>query len=654
MSATRSFRPLGSLGPFRPFRSALAAGLVLVLAAGCDRDSDPVGPAPLPDDAVVFDDNLAEGIDFQAFGGSKLDAVQRDETERQQGQASLRITVPAPDDPTGGYAGGAFVAAVPRNLTEYNAITFWAKASRAANLDVAGIGNDNTGTSLFTAETRGLALTTSWRQYVIPFPLASKLDQERGLFYFAEGAEDGQGYTIWMDNIRFETVSGLGTPRPAIATQSLSLEVGSSAIVAGTVVSWTVAGEEITVLTAPSYFTFASSDAGVATVSDTGEIDVVGEGTATITASLGTLEAAGAITVTTVTGPQDAAPTPTRDASQVISLFSNAYTNVTVDTWSAPWDDADVEDVQIGGSDVKRYSNLAFAGIEFTSAPINASEMTHFHMDVWTPDDTDPPAAFRIKLVDFGPDGEFGGGDDVEHEITLNSSTSPALVSGEWSRLEIPLSAFAGLTTRGSLAQLIISGDPNTLYVDNVYFYRSEDDGDPDPTPAPSEAPPTPTAAASDVISLFSNAYDNVTVDTWSAPWDNADVADVQIDGSDMKRYTNMVFAGIEFTSAPVDASEMTHFHMHVWTPDATAPPAAFRIKLVDFGADGAFGGGDDVEHEITVDATTTPALVSGQWSSLEIPFSAFTGLTTRGSLAQLIISGDPNTVYLDNVYFRR
>jgi len=644
---------MSSIRSFRPIRSALAAGLVLVLAAGCDR-SDPVGPAPLPDEAVVFDDNLAEGIDFQAFGGSKLDAVQRDATERQQGEASLRITVPAPDDPTGGYAGGAFVAAIPRNLSEYNAITFWAKANREANLDVAGIGNDNTGTSLFIADTRGLALTTTWRKYTIPFPLASKLDQERGLFYFAEGAEDGQGYTIWMDDIRFETVTGLGTPQPAIATQSLSLEVGATAPVAGTVVTWTLAGEEITVITAPSYFTFASSDAAVATVSDAGVIEVVGEGTATITASLGTVEAAGSIAVSTVTGPQDAAPTPTRNAADVISLFSNAYTNVTVDTWSAPWDNADVEDVQIGGNDTKRYSSLVFAGIEFASQTINASEMTHFHMDVWTPDATDPPAAFRIKLVDLGADGAFGGGDDVEHEITVNSGTTPALVSGEWSSLAIPLSAFAGLTTRANLAQLIISGDPNTVYVDNVYFFRSDDGGDPDPTPAPSEAPPAPTAAASDVISLFSNAYDNVTVDTWSASWDNADVADVQIDGSDMKRYTNMVFAGIEFTSAPVDASAMTHFHLHVWTPDATAPPAAFRIKLVDFGADGAFGGGDDVEHEITLDASTTPALVSGQWSSLDIPFSAFTGLTTRGSLAQLIISGDPNTVYLDNVYFRR
>jgi hypothetical protein len=100
----------------------------------------------------------------------------------------------------------------------------------------------------------------------------------------------------------------------------------------------------------------------------------------------------------------------------------------------------------------------------------------------------------------------------------------------------------------------------------------------------------------------------------------------------------------------------MTHFSLDLWTADPTASPAVFKIKLVDFGADGAFGGGDDREHELTFDATTTPALRTGEWVRLDIPLSAFTGLTTRGHLAQLILVSDPgpNTVYVDNVLFRR
>ena len=43
-----------------------------------------------------------------------------------------------------------------------------------------------------------------------------------------------------------------------------------------------------------------------------------------------------------------AAALPTFPAGDVVSLFSNAYTNNPVDTWSVEWDDANVEDVQIG------------------------------------------------------------------------------------------------------------------------------------------------------------------------------------------------------------------------------------------------------------------------------------------------------------------
>ncbi len=348
----------------------------------------------------------------------------------------------------------------------------------------------------------------------------------------------------------------------------------------------------------------------------------------------------------TATGPDVAAPAPTAAAEDVISLFSNAYTDVTVDTWSADWDVADVADVQVADDDVKLYTNLSYAGIEFTSETIDASEMTHFHMDIWTPDPTSAPAVFKVKLVDFGADGAFGGDDNVEHELVFNDASVPALATGEWVSIDVPLSSFTGLTTKAHLAQLVISGDPNTVYVDNVYFYAGEV-----LITEPEEAAPAPTAAADDVISLFSNAYTDVTVDTWSPDWDGADVADVQIAGDDVKLYTNLSYACIEFTSETIDASEMTHFNMDIWTPDPTAAPAVFKVKLVDFGADGAFGGDDDVEHELVFNDASVPALATGEWVSIDVPLSSFTGLTTKAHLAQIVISGNPNTVYVDNVY---
>ena len=618
--------------------------VILLGAAGCERDISVLEPAPFPPEAVVFDDGFGPGVQFSAFGGSKVDALDIEHDDVYRGTAALKFTIPAPSDPSGGYAGGVFFSTVPRDLTGFDALTFWAKSSTAATVNTIGVGNDNSGNSRYPATIEGVPLSTRWTKYALPLPLPSRLAEERGLFLIAEGSEYPVGYDIFFDDVQFERLGTIINPRPEIATQTVNGEVGGTLSVGGTQVTFDVNGQDQTVLAAPAYFTFTSSNSGVASVTPDGSISLVSAGSATITATLGSTAASGAVTVNVTAPPTGAPPAPIRAAGDVISLFSDAYDDVPVDTWSAVWDQADVEDIQVAGNPVKKYTNLAYAGIEFTSQTINASAMTGFHVDLWTND----PSAFRIKLVDFGGDGVFGGGDDSEHEITLDQGSMPPIAAGAWNSLDIPLSDFAGLVNRGHVAQMIISGASPTVYLDNIYFFTTE----PPPPAEPTDAAPTPTHAAANVVSLFSDAYDDAAVDTWSASWDQADVEDVQIAGDNVKKYSNLVFAGIEFTSAPVDASTATHFHFDVWTPDPTADPAAFRVKLVDFGADGGFQGGDDSEHEVTLNAGADPPLATGEWVSYDIAFSDMAGLTGRGSLAQMIISGDPNTVFIDNVYF--
>ena len=64
---------------------------------------------------------------------------------------------------------------------------------------------------------------------------------------------------------------------------------------------------------------------------------------------------------------------------------------------------------------------------------------------------------------------------------------------------------------------------------------------------APIRAAPTPTVPAEDVISFFSSAYDDIPAQSWSTDWDKADVADAQAGGDDVKHYTDMRFAAIDF-----------------------------------------------------------------------------------------------------------
>ena len=338
---------------------------------------------------------------------------------------------------------------------------------------------------------------------------------------------------------------------------------------------------------------------------------------------------------TALAEPTVAAATPTKLSSDVISLFSNAYTNVSVDTWRTSWSSATLTDIQVAGNDVKKYSGLDFVGIEAVTSQININGMDLFEFDLWTPNST----SFKFKLVDFGANGAFGGGDDVEHETTI----TPTL--NGWNHISIPLSTMTGLTTKSNIAQLIFASTPastSVIYVDNIIFSK-----DVAGATEPAVAAATPTKLATDVISLFSNAYTNVLVDTWRTPWSAATLADVQIASDDVKKYTALDFVGVEMVASQLNINAMDSFQFDLWTPNSTT----FKFKLVDFGADAAFGGGNDVEHETII----TPTL--GQWNHVVVPVSGMTGLTTKSNIAQLIFASSPagaSTVFIDNVLFSK
>jgi hypothetical protein len=151
--------------------------------------------------------------------------------------------------------------------------------------------------------------------------------------------------------------------------------------------------------------------------------------------------------------PTTGGPNPICASSNVISLFSNAYTNVPVNTWLTPWSaaPATVTDVVIAGNDVKFYQDVTFIGIETTGANrINATNMTSLRLDFWSGNATQ----FRIKLVDWGANGNFGGGDDSEHELTFTSPTQNA-----WVSYDIPLVKFCRIDFKSQSCTIYIISD---------------------------------------------------------------------------------------------------------------------------------------------------------------------------------------------------
>jgi len=451
--------------------------LILVFAlSGCTRDLTGLMPAPFPSEPEVFLDAFGPGINYQAFANSYYEAIAIDHDVVYEGESSMSFEVPAQDDPRGWFAGGALVNPIGRDLSEYDALTFWVKASMPADLGTVGFGNDNTGNSKYTVEISNIRINTLWKKIIIPIPLASKLTKEGGMFHMAAAHADGDGYKIWFDDIQFEHLGTIAQPRASIPSRTITGEIGDSLTsFSGSSVTMNVAGEDVTVSMKSNYLTFESSNDTIVSVDEEGIVRLIGAGTASLSAKLGTVDASGTITIISSPPPPKptvSAPTPTQDAVDVVSIFSDVYTNVSVDSWSADWDAANLADFMIGSDNLKKYYNLQYAGIEFTTTPVDASAMTHFHLDMWTPSSISYNSLFKLKLIDFGADGAYGGGDDSEHELTFGYATTPAIVSEAWVSFDIPLTSFTNLTGTGNVAQLIISGSPNIVYVDNIYFHK--------------------------------------------------------------------------------------------------------------------------------------------------------------------------------------
>ncbi|MCD8518883.1 MAG: hypothetical protein LRY25_00060 [Flavobacterium sp.] len=167
------------------------------------------------------------------------------------------------------------------------------------------------------------------------------------------------------------------------------------------------------------------------------------------------------------------APTPTRSQANVISIFSDRYNNVPVNYYNGywqPWQTTVSSDFTVNGDNILNYTIFNFVGIEFSAPTVNATSMTHFHMDAFIPGTIAPGRQLRVIIVDFGADGAFGGGDDTRHSTTF---TAPFLVSQDWMAIDIPFSAMPGLASRSNIAQIILEGgDGSVIYVDNVYFYN--------------------------------------------------------------------------------------------------------------------------------------------------------------------------------------
>lgn len=600
------------------------------------RDISELAPPKFPVIADVFIDDFTGDLAYAAFGGSDVRAFQVDNKETYNNtRQSMRFEVPDANSPNGSYAGGVFMSNGGRDLSGFNALTFYIKSNQASTIGELGLGN-NLGENKFVVSLSGTQVTSNWKKVIIPIPDPSKLVGERGLFYFAASPDaNGRGYTFWIDEVKFEKLGTLLQGQPVIMNgndPSITTFTTVTTPITGLAATFSLpTGVTQSLNVSNAYFNFRSSNAAVASVNANGLVTSLSTGTSVITATLNGVTAKGSLTVNCA-GTYVSAPTPTRNPANVISIFSDAYTNVGVNYYNgywAPWQTTISNDFRVGNDNVLNYTNFNFVGMEFSTPTVNASSMSHIHLDVFFPGAIAAGRELRVIVVDFGADRVFGGGDDTRHSTTFRA---PTLVTRQWIQLDIPFANMPGLTSRNNLAQIILEGgDNSSLYVDNVYFWGL-------PT-APTTAAPTPTRAAANVLSVFSDAYTNVANTNFNPNWGQTTaVTQPTIAGSTVLRYATFNYQGTEFAT-PLNASTFTNIHLDFYSANATQ----LRFFLISPGP---------VERPISLTVPTTAG-----WNSIDIPLSSFAPVNLSNIIQfKFDANGAPGSpdIYLDNIYFWR
>lgn len=421
--------------------------------------SPSAGPAWL-----VFDDSFGPADVFEPYPGSKPDALSVDYNEKHNGVASLRVVVPDPHEPSGSFAGGYIVAAIPRDLREYNALTFWAKASAVVRLEEVGFGAVE-GADEFETGREFVYLSTSWVKYVVPIPSSEPLTAQESVFCFS--ARSWTGHAVWFDDIQFENLSTVTNPRARLQSRQLVSFVGASVMIDGTRTTFDIDGSDVIVVHTAKYFEYQSSGPAVA-VSGDNLIEVVGAGSATITATLDGIAVDGAVAVDASYPPAVAAPVPTVPAIHTISLYSDTYGTWPVVSWNPHWGGSTTQNdtYTIGGNANLMYNALNFVGIDFSTQRIDVTAMTHLHLDVYAPVGTN----FRVKLVAMGATGTAAL---QQPELTFDAVSVPAFVAGGWSSLEIPMADFGFTVPVDNIGQIVLStSDARLVLMDNIYWHR--------------------------------------------------------------------------------------------------------------------------------------------------------------------------------------
>lgn len=176
------------------------------------------------------------------------------------------------------------------------------------------------------------------------------------------------------------------------------------------------------------------------------------------------------ITVPGTVDPTEAAPGTSKNATDVVALYSDKYDNVAnVSTYNSTWWNWPVlTETNINGDNYMKYSENMGGVIGWEYEAINPATAKYMHIDIW------PSATGNITIA---PIASFSEKETYAGDMTL------AVTGGKWNSFDI---AIADIVAENKdfrldgLNQFSISGygAQSQFCIDNVFFFNSDDADD--------------------------------------------------------------------------------------------------------------------------------------------------------------------------------
>lgn len=230
----------------------------------------------------------------------------------------------------------------------------------------------------------------------------------------------------------------------------------------------------------------------------------------------------------------------------------------------------------------------------------------------------------------------------LEFEPFPNTEPSADVVQtmtkvGEWEELIFDFSAHTDKTFKS----IIVYFDRDQPCDDAVYYFdnlKQMEGMGAGPTD-PEMAAPMPDVDPAQVISVYSDAYDDLAGTDFYPNWGQSTTfEEVDLMGDKAIKYGNANYQGIQLGSA-VDLGEYAYVHIDVWSNDYASIP----FYLIS---------------ESTGENSVDLMLEAGQWNSIDVPLTAFTdqglGISDIFQFKFDVQPNDGGTFYIDNLYFVR